>query len=119
MTGQKVVGAAQEGHGEGEAGEEIEGPCPPDAARQKDEGVGAREVAAIGGEDAHAGEKFVFRKVEALGDPGGLERGEVEATKRESAFEAGDPFEAESAIAVVEDPGAGPGGGFITQFSNF
>jgi len=115
----KIVGAAQNGHGEGEAGDEIKGPCPPDAPRQKDEGVGAGEITSVAGEDAHAGQEFVLGEVEALCDPGGLERGKIEASKSEGALETGDPFEAERTLAVVEDPGAWPGWGFITQFSNF
>jgi len=111
VTGQEVVGAAQEGHGQGQVRCNIEGPCPPDVPRQKNEGVRAREIASVTSEDAHAGEELVLGKVEALCDPGGLERGEVEAANGERALETRDPLQAKRTVAIVEDPSARPGAG--------
>lgn len=77
-------------------------------AREIDERIGPCVIAAIARKDAHAREEFVLGEIETIGHPRGLQRGQIESTNRQGAFEAGNPLAAQGAVTVVEHPGARP-----------
>ena len=56
----------------------------------------------------HAGKEFLIRQIKAFGHPGGLQGRQVEPADGQSAFKASDPFAAEGAVPIVQDPGGGP-----------
>lgn len=76
--------------------------------RDKEEGIGARQIASIAGEDAQAGEKFVLGQIEAFAHPGRLKGGKIEAAQSEGLFKARRPAAAERALRIVENPAGEP-----------
>ena len=111
------VGAAKQGIARRCAAGQRDRERPPDSSRQKKNRIGARMDVAINGDEAHGGEEVCFGKTEAFRDPGGLERGEVEASAGKALFQEGGEPAAGRTSAVVEEPAAEPVA--IINFCNF
>jgi hypothetical protein len=74
--------------------------------RQKNESVGPTERLASSGENTQFTK--VNSLIEAFGDPGALERGQIKPASCEDGLEAGSKAPARRARFVIEEPASEP-----------